>query len=418
MLLLHRAADAVAAHGQAHALGLNVADAHYNRGNALQAAGRLDDAVQAYRQALVCEADHSLALYDLARLRWRLGDADFDDELLQASAASPASSVAPGVRAQLLMRAGRHADAAEAFEAALARAPSVAAFHDGLARCHARLGRFDHSLQAHRRALSLAPQDAALRGAHAMTLLMAKRPEQAAAEALATIELDPHDQMAPALLGLAWRVMGDPREAWLNDHARFVQVLDLAPPSGFDDMASFNEALRRELEALHVDRAAPVDQTLRHGTQTIGCIFEQRHALVDALKVRIAEAVDRFIAGLPEDAGHPFLRQRSTGWRFTDSWSSRLESGGFHTRHVHPHGWISSAYYVSVPPGIEASSTYEGWLELGAPDFECGLPEPVVRRVMPRAGRLVLFPSMVWHGTRPVHGPAARLSLAFDVRPR
>jgi hypothetical protein len=35
--------------------------------------------------------------------------------------------------------------------------------------------------------------------------------------------------------------------------------------------------------------------------------------------------------------------------------------------------------------------------------------------VQPRAGRLVLFPSYMWHGTSPIHGPVPRTTIAFDA---
>lgn len=85
---------------------------------------------------------------------------------------------------------------------------------------------------------------------------------------------------------------------------------------------------------------------------------------------------------------------------------------------MHPHGWLSSAYYVVVPPGTEEHPGREGWLQLGRPD----LPLPGVaadsliqRLVPPRPGRLVLFPSMLWHGTLPFSSPAERMTIAFDV---
>lgn len=415
---LHRPAEALQAHRRAQALGLDAADAHYNLGNTLQSLGRPAEAAAAYRAALARQPAHALALYDLARLRWRQGEPGFDDELRAATAAHPTSAVAPGVHAHLLVRADRHAEAAVAFEIALQREPRAAGFHDGLARCLARLGRFDDSLARHAQALALAPQDAALHTHHATTLLMARRPLQAQQQAEAACTLAPADQHAWAVLGLCWRVNNDPREAWLNDLARFVAIDDLAPPPGFADMTAFNDALAAELGALHRDRAAPLDQTLRGGTQTSGDIFEQGHPLVDALKSRITEAIDRYIAALPSDASHPFLRRRSGAWRYSDSWSSRLGRGGHHTHHVHPHGWLSSAYYVTVPPVASDLQRREGWLQLGEPDFDAGLQQAARTRVQPRPGRLVLFPSMLWHGTTPFNDAAPRLTIAFDVMPR
>ncbi len=118
-------------------------------------------------------------------------------------------------------------------------------------------------------------------------------------------ELAPQSQYALALLGLAWRLLGDAREGWLNDYARLVAVVDLEPPPGWSSMAAFNEQLAVELRALHLDRAPPIDQTLRHGTQTLGDIFDQGHPLVDKLKARISEAISRHVAALPVEPGHP-----------------------------------------------------------------------------------------------------------------
>lgn len=41
-------------------------------------------------------------------------------------------------------------------------------------------------------------------------------------------------------------------------------------------------------------------------------------------------------------------------------------------------------------------------------------PEGVVQ---PRAGRLVLVPSYMWHGTNAIHGAQPRATIAFDAVP-
>lgn len=417
---LNRHAESLQMHERAAALGADAADAHYNRGNALQSLGRHAQALDAYRSALAREPGHALSLYDLARLRWRLGDPDFDAELRAAIAAHPADALTAGVRAHLLWRAERFADAERAYVLAVERAPGSPGLLDGLARCRVRLGALDAGLALHRQAVALSPQDVELRANHAASLLVAGRFEAARDEAEAACQIAPQHQHAQALRGLAWRLLGDPREPWLNDVRRFVKVYDLPPPEGFSDMAAFNAALAAELQALHGDRQAPIDQTLRGGTQTVGDIFEQGHRHVDLLKARIAEAIDDYVRSLPDDAAHPFLGRRSTGWRFTDSWSSRLARQGFHTDHVHPHGWVSSAYYVQVPPGAADAAQRRGWIQFGRPDLPLpGVPaDALVRRMeAPVPGRLVLFPSMLWHGTTPFDDDAVRMTIAFDVVP-
>lgn len=415
---LNRHQEALDMHQQAQALGLDVADAHYNLGNSLQSLGRQEEAVAAYRRALLRQANHPLALLDLARLRWRMGHPDFDSELRRASDAQPASAQAAAVRAHLLWRAERYRDAHVAYSEAVEREPQVARFHDGQGRCLVRMGDVEAGLAVQERAISMAPGDAELHLNMATSLLIARRPELAALAVQNALSLQPADIQAWAVCGLCWRLLGDERAAWLNDYGRLVSVVDLSPPPGFDSMPDFNLALTQELLPLHGDRQAPVDQTLRRGTQTFGDLFEQRHPLVDVLKQQIAVAIEHHVSALPHDPAHPFLARRAQSWRFGGSWSSRLASGGYHTHHVHPHGWLSSAYYVAVPEGLGRDGSYAGWLEFGQPDFDAGLVDPAPFRVEPRPGRLVLFPSLFWHGTAPFTDTEHRLSVAFDVVPQ
>ena len=80
---------------------------------------------------------------------------------------------------------------------------------------------------------------------------------------------------------------------------------------------------------------------------------------------------------------------------------------------MHPEGWISSALYIVLPP--EVGEGEAGVLTLGeakGPSFPVDLPP--FRIVEPKPGRLALFPSYMWHGTRPF-GEGERITIAFDV---
>ena len=110
---------------------------------------------------------------------------------------------------------------------------------------------------------------------------------------------------------------------------------------------------------------------------------------------------------------HPLLREPRTPIRFSGSWSVRLSGAGYHINHVHPAGWISSAFYVALPEAHMGGAEHAGWLSLGEVT-ELGLDLPPIRLVEPKPGRLVLFPSTMWHGTRPF-AAGERLTVAFDV---
>jgi tetratricopeptide (TPR) repeat protein len=250
-------------------------------------------------------------------------------------------------------------------------------------------------------------------------LLRAGDPDRAASYALEAHQRAPDNQLALAYLGLAWRLAGDPREDWLCGYERLVAEVQVETPAGFSDEAEFLQALEATLVRLHTAHREPVNQSLRGGSQTSGVLFGRRDAVIAALRDAIAAAVTRYAGSLPDDPAHPFLGRKASGIRFKGSWSVRLRSSGRHVNHFHQEGWISSAYYVSLPPAVTQASDDDlsGCIQFGEPPAELGLDLGPRRVIRPRTGQLVLFPSYLWHGTVPFHDEAPRITVAFDAVP-
>ena len=208
----------------------------------------------------------------------------------------------------------------------------------------------------------------------------------------------------------AWRLAGDPRWQWLEGDSRLVTITDLTaslPPL---------DLLAARLRSLHVARGAFLDQSVRGGTQTDGPLFSRIEPEIRALRATVVQAVEDHVRQLPPpDLPHPLLgKRRDRPIRFSGSWSVRLRDLGYHSNHVHPQGWISSALYIALPERQPNEPSRAGWLSLGQPQAELGADLDPLRVLEPQLGRLVLFPSWMWHGTLPF-AEGERLTVAFDV---
>ncbi|HTQ13256.1 MAG TPA: tetratricopeptide repeat protein [Rhizomicrobium sp.] len=414
-----RHAEALDCFDRAKAMVPDMPLVDYNRAATLQQLKRSEDAIAAYRAAIRRNPGDVLAHRELNQLFYRL---DRGEEFLgsydEAMRALPEFASLPLGKADLLHRAGRHAEALENFERAIRLAPASVSAHDGRGLALAALGRVDEAVREHEATLAMEPENVGSRVNALSALLRAGLADRALEVAEEGIRREPANQTMLAMWGLALRALDDPREAELNDYEKFVQVFELDPPKGFSDMESFNRELDACLDRLHTDKREYLDQTLRGGTQTLDNLFSGGHDPVNLLRAEIDKAVAAYIARMKADASHPLLKHKAGGFRYTDSWSSRLHDCGFHTNHVHPRGWISSAYYVAVPDAVADDGEKQGWIKFGEPHIEMGLADPIRRAVKPRPGTLVLFPSYTWHGTVPFRSTAARTTVAFDVVPK
>jgi putative 2-oxoglutarate-Fe(II)-dependent oxygenase superfamily protein len=209
-------------------------------------------------------------------------------------------------------------------------------------------------------------------------------------------------------------MLRDARYAELHDYPRLVRQYRLEPPTPYPDIEQFNAAFARELLALHRGHR-PLEQSLRGGSQTERNL-PRDNPVIAAFFAMIDAPIRDYIARLRDaERAHPTDRRKSAGYRIAGSWSVQLQPGGFHLDHVHPQGWLSSAYYVELPETTD-ESTRAGWLKFGEPGVPVAgcAPDLYVR---PYAGLLVLFPSYVWHGTVPFETGGRRLTAAFDVVP-
>jgi uncharacterized protein (TIGR02466 family) len=278
------------------------------------------------------------------------------------------------------------------------------------------MGDGEAALEPAASAAAQAGADIGLLANHARALLMTGK----GAESLPMIRRAraavPHDQFWIAMEASACRLVGDPSYEWLAQYDKFVRPQTLAAPDGFDTIEAFNAVLLEKLMDLHQFDQHPLDQSLRLGSQTSMDLKNSDDPLFQAFFKSLSASIETYIDALGDDVDHPFLSRKRDGFKLTGAWSVKLGAGGSHVSHVHPEGWISSAYYVTVPEAVTGAVDREGWINFGAPPFAIPGADAPEHFIEPKAGCLALFPSYMWHGTVPIRS-GQRVTIAFDVVP-
>ncbi|PHY17201.1 putative 2OG-Fe(II) oxygenase [Caulobacter sp. BP25] len=400
------------------ALGLDVPEVRLVLGKALQGLHRYDEAEQTFEVALAVRPTDAVVHLELAQLRWmRTGRIDAALARLDAVIArQPTATSLHLIRSTVLTFAGDRAGADATLERALAHAPDdlmvriAAARSAGAQDDPERMLR--HAREVHRRASGAGEARAVLCEA----LLANGEFDAAAGVAEDMVAATPDDQYALVLRNTAWRIMDDPRGELFRDYATLVRTDKLDTPEGWPNLDAFLDALRERLLKMHDLETHPLHQSLRGGTQ-VPSLDRSQDPLVRAFFESARKSVARYIAALGPGQD-PIRRRQTQGFAFAGGWSVRLKSEGFHADHVHPRGWISSAFYLDLPGRFDDEATRAGWLQFGRPGCRT---EPVLEAehfVKPERGMLALFPSCLWHGTRPFSDDGHRLTVAFDVVPR
>ncbi len=402
-------ADAPARFERALAVTPADADLWLGRAQSLDVAGEVM-AAREIAETLVQQAPHwAEGLRFLAQLKLAAGDPDFADHYADAARKMPQDAGIAFGHISALADTDRFAEACEVAAAARQRFGQMEQFAL-LEAINAGSAGDDERAQAVFQPLQLDTPDRFLHEArHRIRRGEFDIAEQMLGRVLAA---DPWNISPWALLGIVWRLKDDPRAQWLHEQAGLVCLLPLV---GAHDILPDAIPL---LHQLHDGSPLPLGQSLRGGTQTRGRLFDRTEEPLARLHSSLLQTLENYRAGLTaRDDRHPLLRHRETPWKLAGSWSVRLDGGGdYHTSHIHPQGILSSALYLEFPPAAD-DEDQEGWLEIGRPPPDLRLDLPPIKVIRPRPGHLALFPSTLYHGTRPFSS-GRRMTVAFDVTVR
>jgi uncharacterized protein (TIGR02466 family) len=391
---LGRETDAEASCHRAIIKGFDSGEAWSFLGRLYHKQGRLDDAEAALRNGVRCEPGSTQLNYELAQLVWmRTGDLTRARAVLDQA---PQTTEIASATIKLLQWTG---DEQAAYQFAAARAKRDPRLHVLAARIM--VGSEPQLAERH---LAMAPLKSFARAKCEIEIDLALgRADQAAQRAEMLHSAHSNNHAVTALLTTAWRLAGNKRYSELCDYNRLVGIYRIDTPTGWQNLEAYLTDLALALDRVHRHCAHPIGQSLRQGSQTPRDLSEYPDREIKALFRAIDGPIRHYINAFA-------INQ----YRIHSAWSVRLSNGGFHTDHVHPEGWLSSAFYVRVPQALKHQ---EGWLQFGQPGTPTAPVLPAEYIVKPEPGLLVLFPSYIWHGTVPFASTETRLSCAFDIVP-
>ncbi len=414
-----RRGAAESAYRRAIALKPDLAPAHANLGNTLREAGRPEAAIESYRQAIALKPDHLGALVNLGATLDDLGRHDEAAEnFRRALAIDPAFVPALGRLSTTLSALGRHDEAIATARRALQDQPASSEALGGLVTALKALGRDEEILAAYRTAVAASPESDHCYSRLAELHLERGEPAEVLAVCDACLLRHPGHVNSLALKCAALCELGDRSQLReLVDFDRLILAKRWNEAPGFASVGAFNDALTDHILGHPSLSYEPHGRATRLGRHTGELLVEPKGPIA-AMEEMICAAVADYGRALSFDPSHPFLANPPRSWSL-NVWAIVLEGQGYQVPHIHPSGWLSGVYYVTLPELIEdPANDQAGWIEFGQPLLHYKVTtRPEVRTIKPEPGLMLLFPSYFFHRTLPFQADATRISVAFDVMP-
>lgn len=328
---------------------------------------------------------------------------------------APGRSDHPQLRAAqgaLLHALGRDAEALAVLRAVTATGQVDETAWLNLALVERARGAHAAALAALDEACDIGPDHARAAAERVEVLLLLGRADDACEAADRFLDRHPGDRQLLAAAALALAAAGEHAAARdIADPRRMVTLHDHAD-------GVLTPALCAELAAIVEHDASGRDDPFGKATQGGRQTGELDPASHPALLALESLLLDLLRAEAPADADERHIDAGDIGLRL---WGTRLTAGGAQSPHHHPLGQMSGVVYVGQPEDMQATDPEAGALAFGRPPSRIaqapGLAGALDAEhvIAPAPGLVVLFPSHLWHATRPFSAAGARVSLAFDA---
>ena len=107
------------------------------------------------------------------------------------------------------------------------------------------------------------------------------------------------------------------------------------------------------------------------------------------------------------------------GPKLGNMWANINYSGGYNKPHIHPNSLFSGVYYIKTPLncGKIVFNDPRPGVQCNMPTRQRGKPPPHLWRevsIDPKVGRIIMFPSWLWHSVEPNQSNDMRISVSFN----
>ncbi len=206
--------EAMQCYREAIRLAPNPARGHLNRGNVLLLQGDLDGALDAFRTALELQPDYAGAYYNIGNAL--LGNRQFDAAVAsyrKALAINPDYAEVHCSLGVALYEQGKLEEAAKSHRQALALIPDFVEAHSNLGNVLQAIGQFDEAAACYHRALELKPDFAEVHNNLGKALQKLGQLESALASYQRALQIKPDYAEIPVNIGNIWLELGQYQKA-------------------------------------------------------------------------------------------------------------------------------------------------------------------------------------------------------------
>ena len=152
------------------------------------------------------------------------------------------------------------------------------------------------------------------------------------------------------------------------------------------------------------------------GVQSTGNFLYNDNENIKKLRNIIIKEIEKYRYAF-KNKGNILIKHFPKKINFNNSWYIRLKDGGHLNSHYHHSGWLSGAVYLNIPEKNKQLNSGDFVVGISGDKFPKIKDKYIEKTINIETGNIVLFPSSLFHRTIPFESDEDRICIAFDVAP-